>query len=52
MWIFKYLVCLVRKHIFTNIIWQGSPYQDCLRCGKVEVLDAITEPIITGGGRR
>ncbi len=50
MWIFKYLVCLVHNHIFTNIIWQDLPYQYCLRCGKVEVQDAVTERILVGGG--
>ncbi len=49
--IFKYLVCLKRKHIFTNIIWQDLPYQYCLRCGKVEVQDLAKESIFVGGGR-
>lgn len=53
MWILKYLVCLVRKHIFTSIIWQDLPYQYCLRCGKVQVYvqDAVTERIPVGSGR-
>ena len=53
MWIFKYLVCLVRKHIFASIILQDLPYQYCLRCGKVQVQvqDAVTERILVGGGR-
>jgi hypothetical protein len=53
MWIFKYLVCLRRKHIFANIIWQDLPYQYCLRCGKVQVQvqDAVPERILVGGGR-
>ena len=45
MWIFKHLVCLMYDHIFVNIIWQDSPYQYCLRCGKVEVQDAVKERI-------
>ncbi len=49
MWIFKYLVCLRRKHIFTNLIWQGSPYRYCLRRGKVQVQNAVTESILVGG---
>lgn len=51
MWLFKYLVCLKHKHILVNIIWQSSPYQYCLRCGKVEVQDAVTEHILVGGRR-
>jgi hypothetical protein len=51
MWIFKYLVCLVRKHIFASIILQDLPYQYCLRCGKVQVQDAVTERILVGDGR-
>ncbi len=53
MWIFKYLVCLVRKHIFTSIILQDLPCQYCLRCGKVQVhiRDAVTERILARGGR-
>jgi len=41
MWVFKYLICLVLKHIFVNILWEDSPYQYCLRCGKIEVHDAV-----------
>ncbi len=51
MWIFKYLVCLVHKHIFIDITWQGSPYQYCLRCGQIELQDTVKETIIVGGGR-
>jgi hypothetical protein len=32
MWVFKYLVCIVKDHI-----WVGSHYQYCLRCGKLEM---------------
>lgn len=54
MWIFKYLVCLARKHIFASIILQNLPYQYCLRCGKVQiqVKNAVTERILVGDGRR
>ena len=54
MWIFKYLVCLVRKHIFASIILQDLPYHYCLRCGKVQVQaqDVVTEGILVGGGRK
>ncbi len=31
MWVFKYLKCLIYKHI-----WIGSIYRYCLRCGKLE----------------
>jgi len=30
MWVFKYLVCLVKHHD-----WVGSVYQYCPRCGKL-----------------
>lgn len=46
MWILKYIVCLMHDHTLINMIWEDSPYQYCLRCGKVEVQDAVTEPII------
>ena len=32
MWFFKYLFCLVFKHV-----WVGSLYKYCLRCGKLEL---------------
>jgi len=32
MWIFKYFICLLNKHI-----WTGSFYRYCLRCGKLEI---------------
>jgi hypothetical protein len=32
MWIFKYLVCLVKDHN-----WIGSHDRYCLRCGKLEI---------------
>jgi hypothetical protein len=32
MWRFKYLVCLISKHI-----WIGSLYRYCVRCGKLEI---------------
>ena len=51
MWLFKYLVCLRRSHIFTDIIWQDLPYQYCLRCGRVELQGAVTERINVGGQR-
>ncbi len=38
-WIFKYLVCLVRDHI-----WVGSRYRYCLRCGKLELVND-NEPV-------
>jgi hypothetical protein len=32
MWVFKYLICLVNKHLFV-----GSGYRYCLRCGKLDL---------------
>ncbi len=32
MWILKYIICLVHRHI-----WVGSRYHYCLRCGKLEI---------------
>jgi hypothetical protein len=32
MWRFKYLICLISKHL-----WIGSLYKYCLRCGKLEI---------------
>jgi hypothetical protein len=32
MWRFKYVICLVSRHI-----WIGSLYRYCLRCGKLEI---------------
>ena len=42
MWVFKYVACLVKNHL-----WVGSRIQYCLRCGKLETgikaaLDTIT----------
>jgi hypothetical protein len=34
------LVCLGHRHVFINITYAGSPYEYCLRCGKVKVQDA------------
>ena len=51
MWLFKYLVCLRRSHIFINLIWQDLPYQYCLRCGRVEAQYAVVEKILIGGER-
>ncbi len=39
MWVFKYLVCLVKDHI-----WVGSRYRYCLRCGKLEMA-SDAEPV-------
>ena len=38
MWIIRYLVCLVSKHI-----WAGSIYRYCLRCGKLEMHNLAAE---------
>ena len=32
MWVFKYLVCMVKEHM-----WVGSRHRYCLRCGKLEI---------------
>ncbi|MBA7669751.1 hypothetical protein ES703_77884 [subsurface metagenome] len=45
MWIFKYLVCLMRNHCFINIAREAHCYQLCLRCGKVEAQDSVGLPI-------
>jgi len=50
MWIFKYLVCLMHSHSFVGITWKDSPYQYCLRCGKVEAQDTVAESILVGEG--
>lgn len=34
MWVFKFLVCMVKDHI-----WTGSNCRYCLRCGKLEIAD-------------
>ena len=51
MWIFNYLVCLIYYHSFVDITWKDSPYRYCLRCGKVEVQDTVTERVFIGGER-
>jgi len=51
MWIFQYLACLLHGHSFVNITWQDSPYQYCLRCGKVEFQDLAKESILVGDRR-
>jgi len=35
MWLYKYVVCLMRKHLFIPLQSHGSSYQYCLRCGKL-----------------
>ena len=50
MWIFKYLACLMDSHSFIELTWEGSPYQYCLRCGKVEAQDLVKESILAEGG--
>jgi hypothetical protein len=32
MWIFKYVKCVVTRHI-----WIGSVYKYCVRCGKLDI---------------
>jgi len=32
MWIFGYLICLVKRHL-----WTSSNHGYCLRCGKMEM---------------
>jgi hypothetical protein len=34
-WILRYLNCLMNRHIFIAINWEGSNYRYCLRCSKV-----------------
>lgn len=51
MWIFKYLACLRHGHNQINVIVEGAPYRYCLRCGKVEVQNAVTVPITVRGCR-
>ena len=36
MWRFKYLVCLISKHV-----WIGSLKRYCLRCGKLEMQHSL-----------
>lgn len=40
MWIFKYLICVVRKHNFATITKKELSYLYCLRCGRLEILKA------------
>jgi hypothetical protein len=42
MWVLKYLMCLVRSHVFAAISSGNLPYRYCLRCGKIELQDAVT----------
>ncbi len=46
MWLFKYAVCLVRKHLFIPVQSHGSSYQYCLRCGKLAVAAAGAEDAV------
>jgi hypothetical protein len=50
MWIFRYLVCLMDNHSFIEFTWKNSPYQYCLRCGRVEAQDLAKESIRVEGG--
>jgi len=45
MWIFKYVVCLVKDHI-----WVGSHYRYCLRCGKLEMASGYVQTREIVGG--
>ena len=45
MWIFKYLVCLVKDHN-----WIGSRYCYCLRCGKLELAPEFDAAVADGEG--
>jgi hypothetical protein len=29
------IICLAQGHVFTSIRYGGTPYEYCLRCGKV-----------------
>jgi len=49
MWIFKYLTCLMYSHSFIDMTWEHSSYEYCLRCGKVNVRNAVKELILIEG---
>ena len=54
MWVLKYIICIIRKHIFAAMSLEDSPYQYCLRCGKVELEHLVTtcdEPALHTAGR-
>jgi hypothetical protein len=40
MWLYKYVVCLIKKHLFIPLQSRGASYQYCLRCGKLAVATA------------
>ena len=35
MWLHRYVVCLIKKHLFIPLHLHGSDYRYCLRCGKL-----------------
>ncbi len=43
MWLFKWMMCIIRGHVFTDISLGESPYRYCLRCGMVKVPEANAE---------
>ncbi len=46
MLLYKFLVCLVKKHLFIPLQSHGSRYQLCLRCGKLALeAPADAEPV-------
>ncbi len=43
MWLLKYAVCLIKRHLFVAVRARGGDYQYCLRCGKLSVVTAGEE---------
>jgi hypothetical protein len=40
MWLIKIILCLLHGHAFTDISAGKMPYRYCLRCGRVEPIEA------------
>ena len=55
MWVLKYIICIIRKHVFAAMSLEDSPYQYCLRCGKVElghmVSNDVAESLASAAGK-
>jgi len=41
MWSNNYLFCLLRGHTLLDFTYKGAEYRYCLRCGKIESIDAF-----------
>ena len=45
MWLHKYVVCLLKKHLFIPLHLHGDSYQYCLRFGKLDTATAGNEVV-------